>query len=70
MVRFRISMFDWPNEWVPSSDISSSPDRTTILFFQNKLYRGHPIRALEGEIHEGKREVLDAGNQPQTQQFD
>ena len=48
MVRFRISMFDWPNEWVPSSDISSSPDRTIILFFQNKVYRGHPIRALEG----------------------
>ena len=47
MVRFRISMFDWPSEWVPSSDISSSPERTVIIFFQNKLSKGHSIRALE-----------------------
>ena len=53
MVRFRISMFDWPNEWVPFSDINSSPDGTIILFFQNKLSKGRTIRALEGRNASG-----------------
>ena len=47
MARVRISMFDWPSEWVPSSEVSTSPDITIISFFQNKLYKSHPIRALE-----------------------
>ena len=37
IARVRISMFDGSSDCVPCSDISSSPERTIILFFQNKL---------------------------------
>ena len=61
-------MFDWPSEWLPSSDISSSPDRTIILFFYSKLPKRPPVRALGVKARNplGKPEVLDGSNSPNS----
>ena len=61
-------MFYWPSEWLPSSDINTSPDRTIILFFYNKLSKRHPIRVFGVEARNplDKPEVLGAGTSPNS----
>ena len=63
-------MFDGSSDCVPCSDISSSPERTIILFFQNKLSKSSKQSLWGVETHQGKPEMLDTGSQPQTQQID